>query len=262
MIMAPVSFPPCQAHSAATATPTTATTATPITGDTLNQQEANLNNKRASIHYPDDSTAAKRMSLHFGPRCRSHSESLAISSTSNNMPESSEKNDALLSSSPSSLSTTLPMSSSSSSLSSSSASLSNNDNQPDKELLKTLTSFLKDEGNTTDNYQDVNNGDSKKSNYDKEVEAEKAMLLESAGPTTGEESTENDLVVTVRDFAYPKVHPYHIGLYPPEPEYEESDYEEDDDNEAEGEEEDRTHGHARGLYDFDAENSTELSFRE
>jgi hypothetical protein len=80
------------------------------------------------------------------------------------------------------------------------------------------------------------------------------------------------VVVTVRDFAYPKSHPYHFGNYPPEPEYEESDIEEDDEEEyytedsstgagAEGGE-DRTEGYARGLYDFDAENSSELSFKE
>ncbi|KAG0380545.1 HOG (high osmolarity glycerol) pathway protein [Mortierella sp. AD032] len=86
-----------------------------------------------------------------------------------------------------------------------------------------------------------------------------------------------DLVVTVRDFAYPKSHPYHVGNYPPEPEYEESDIEEDDEecyteeamtddsSVADTEtivEDDRTEGYARGLYDFDAENSSELSFKE
>ncbi|KAF9911633.1 HOG (high osmolarity glycerol) pathway protein [Linnemannia zychae] len=84
------------------------------------------------------------------------------------------------------------------------------------------------------------------------------------------------VVVTVRDFAYPKSHPYHLGNYPPEPEYEESDIEEDDEEEyhaedssiggttggGTAEEEDRVEGYARGLYDFDAENSSELSFKE
>jgi len=89
-------------------------------------------------------------------------------------------------------------------------------------------------------------------------------------------------VITVRDFAYPKTHPYHLGQYPPEPEYEDSDVEGDeemeDENDAAAEEEEeeeeegdedqenhnggRTQGEARGLYDFDAENSSELSFRE
>ncbi|KAF9922279.1 HOG (high osmolarity glycerol) pathway protein [Linnemannia zychae] len=84
----------------------------------------------------------------------------------------------------------------------------------------------------------------------------------------------NHILVTVRDFAYPKSHPYHFGNYPPEPEYEESDIEEDEEYYPEessdmsiptapgAEDEDRTEGYARGLYDFDAENSSELSFKE
>ena len=82
-----------------------------------------------------------------------------------------------------------------------------------------------------------------------------------------------ELVITVRDYAYPKTHPYHQGQYPPEPEYEASDVDEDeemyhnhDDDDSDiarvGDEEDRTQGHARGLYDFDAENPSELSFKE
>lgn len=76
------------------------------------------------------------------------------------------------------------------------------------------------------------------------------------------------IVVTVRDFAYPTSHPFHRGDYPPEPVYEESDIEEDYDEdfdtrgEYEDEEDDRTQGQARGLYDFDAENESELSFKE
>lgn len=83
------------------------------------------------------------------------------------------------------------------------------------------------------------------------------------------------IVVTVRDFAYPKTHPYHTGNYPPEPKYEESDIEEDEEEDytevtaadssipgAADDEQDRTEGYARGLYDFDAENSSELSFKE
>ncbi|KAG0255355.1 HOG (high osmolarity glycerol) pathway protein [Linnemannia exigua] len=92
-----------------------------------------------------------------------------------------------------------------------------------------------------------------------------------------DESEMCDLVVTVRDFAYPKSHPYHLGNYPPEPEYEESDIEEDDEecytedtmtddssiaDTISTVEDDRTEGYARGLYDFDAENSSELSFKE
>ncbi|KAG0318920.1 HOG (high osmolarity glycerol) pathway protein [Podila horticola] len=85
-------------------------------------------------------------------------------------------------------------------------------------------------------------------------------------------------VVRVRDFAYPKTHPYHLGHFPPPPACEESDVEEDDESmgwytekreedhshffQDEEEPLDRTHGQARGLYDFDAETDTELSFRE
>lgn len=80
-----------------------------------------------------------------------------------------------------------------------------------------------------------------------------------------------ELVITVRDYAYPKAHPYHLGQFPPEPAFEESDIEEDDeemfdhdddDSDLVAAGEDRTEGHARGLYDFDAENTSELSFRE
>ncbi|KAI1287153.1 HOG (high osmolarity glycerol) pathway protein [Mortierella claussenii] len=97
----------------------------------------------------------------------------------------------------------------------------------------------------------------------------------------------DDFVVVVRDFAYPVSHPYHAGNYPPEPTYDDSEL--DDENEEayhlyEDEEEtrsswtgsqpgaspklpqqdldDRTYGHAQGLYDFDAENATELTFKE
>ncbi|KAF9294942.1 hypothetical protein BGZ74_011029 [Mortierella antarctica] len=99
----------------------------------------------------------------------------------------------------------------------------------------------------------------------------------TAGPIDSD-STSSDLVVRVRDFAYPKTHPYHLGHFPPAPAYEESDVEEDGEpmgwysgaREEEDhshffqaeEEPDRTHGQARGLYDFDAETDTELSFRE
>jgi len=85
-------------------------------------------------------------------------------------------------------------------------------------------------------------------------------------------------VVTVRDFAYPKSNPCHFGNYPPEPEYEESDIEDDEEYADESNSmvtdsssisaaanddgEGRTEGYARGLYDFDAENSSELSFKE
>ncbi|KAK3835292.1 MAG: hypothetical protein JOS17DRAFT_736738 [Linnemannia elongata] len=126
---------------------------------------------------------------------------------------------------------------------------------PDQDLLKTLAAFLR--GDSSPSHKKGNRpsaATTSRSNQDKD---EPEMC---------------DLVVAVRDFAYPKTHPYHTGNYPPEPEYEESDIEEDEDEEhAEetvdpsiptGDEEDKTEGYARGLYDFDAENSSELSFKE
>ncbi|KAG0327044.1 hypothetical protein BGZ99_008494 [Dissophora globulifera] len=107
-----------------------------------------------------------------------------------------------------------------------------------------------------------------------------------------------DLVVAVRDFGYPKSHPFHFGNYPPEPAHEESDISEDveDDDDDDGYDyqwddhhtdtdvvepmmydndvvEDaidydptwtriQTQGYVRALYDFEGENATELSFKE
>ncbi|KAG0023410.1 hypothetical protein BGZ82_010751 [Podila clonocystis] len=197
--------------------------------------------KRASIHYPEGSSSAKRMSLHFGPRARSHSESWAFTPTTI-VPETKEKVSLLSTSA-----TTPTPSSSSSSPSSSSPAKSetmetDGAKEQDPELMKTLASFLK-------GHQESATSDRNKHIKD-----------------TGETKEETDLVITVRDFAYPKTHPYHFGQYPPEPEYEESDIEEDEEEDEEDyeqeDDEDRTQGQARGLYDFDAENESELSFRE
>ncbi|KAG0318125.1 HOG (high osmolarity glycerol) pathway protein [Dissophora globulifera] len=219
--------------------------------------------KRASIHYPDDSTAAKRMSLHFGSRCRSLSESWAFSSASTVVPEFPEKKDG-----PSPSST--PSLSSPDIATSSSASAEEKKNTPDKDLMKTLASFLGGEGNGADRHQTAM--DCRTTTGDESSAG--TPTVGSAAPLTPSQSTfgesaDNNLVVTIRDFAYPKTHPYHIGQYPPEPAYEESDIEEDtemddydeqtpDDNG----ESDNTQGQARALYDFDAENSSELSFRD
>ncbi|KAF9379384.1 hypothetical protein BGX21_002661 [Mortierella sp. AD011] len=249
MIMAPISLPPCQTLS--------------TSGNTANM-EAYLNKKRTSVHYPDDSTVAKRVSLHFGPRCRSLSESWAFAPPSSVLPEFSGKqistplsNVMTTTISETSTPTSTSSLSSLSSHNTSSAIDNKAEEQPDQELLKTLASFLRGEGDST--------ADDSRTIKDKS--ASTTELSQSAGPTN-EESTTCDLVITVRDFAYPKTHPYHRGLYPPEPVYEESDIEEDDyvdeieDDNQEQYAEDRTQGYARGLYDFDAENSTELSFRE
>ncbi|KAF9286819.1 hypothetical protein BGZ74_001219 [Mortierella antarctica] len=191
--------------------------------------------KRASIHYPEGSSSAKRMSLHFGPRARSQSESWAFTPTTI-VPETKEKASLL------STSTTAPTPSSSSSPVKAEAMETVGTKEQDPELMKTLASFLK-------GHQESATSDRSKHIKD-----------------TGETKEETDLVITVRDFAYPKTHPYHFGQYPPEPEYEESDIEEDEEEDEEDyeqeDDEDRTQGQARGLYDFDAENESELSFRE
>ncbi|KAF9198869.1 hypothetical protein BGZ49_000194 [Haplosporangium sp. Z 27] len=112
---------------------------------------------------------------------------------------------------------------------------------PDQELLKSLAAFLNGSKSLYgDNDEDENKGQLSHSNND---------------------------MVHVRDFGYSKSNPYHYGNYPPEPVYEESEVEEeyeDEEQEVAEEEEESSEacGHARGLYDFDAENSTELSFKE
>ncbi|KAF9955370.1 hypothetical protein BGZ72_003788 [Mortierella alpina] len=129
---------------------------------------------------------------------------------------------------------------------------------PDLQLLKSLASFLKGEADDEDAASSI-----------------QGNLFSRAASPSNDAHTDNvcDLVVHVRDFAYPKSHPNHFGNYPPEPEYEESDIEEEEEesdyythNDAVSSPspkgQDRTQGPARGLYDFDAETSSELSFKE
>ncbi|KAF9935360.1 HOG (high osmolarity glycerol) pathway protein [Linnemannia zychae] len=229
--MALVSMPSC--HSA--------------TGDAVST-EGFLNKKRASIHYPDDSTAAKRLSLHFGHRCRSLSESRAFVSSETVAPESYQiKNPSDLESTSQAANTSY---------------ISGAKDEPvDKEALMSLPSSTMVENNDKsfkDRFSTASTWDDKTTD---------SGFFPSAG-SSDSESTDCDLVVAVRDFAYPKSHPYHRGDYPPEPAYEESDIEEDYEEDHateynnETENEDRTQGQARGLYDFDAENESELSFKE
>ncbi|KAG0370792.1 Rho GTPase activating protein 10 [Gamsiella multidivaricata] len=227
--MAPISLSsPCQSNATA--------------GDAANL-DGYLTKKRASIHYPDV------------------------------VPEFPEKKDGSTStcSSSSTTSTETP-SSPVVDTSRTNSSREMNQEQRDQELLNTLTSFLRGEGNAVDCHptakdcRTINDGLSAvTASVGTKTES---GLSQSAGPTN-EGSELCDLVVTIRDFAYPTAHPYHCGLYPPEPAYEESDIEEDDETEEDYDEQDqdrdsndRTQGHARGLYDFDAENSSELSFQE
>ncbi|KAG0066675.1 HOG (high osmolarity glycerol) pathway protein [Linnemannia elongata] len=240
--MALVSMPPC--HSA--------------TGDVVNT-EGLLNKKRASIHYPDDSTAAKRLSLHFGHRCRSLSESWSFTSTETVPPESQEKKMKKASN-----------------LASTSSNTGAQDEEMDEELLKTLSSFLQSQGQPTSATDSNSKGSNDRNPKDRsstvstwDDKTTDSGFFPSAGPSDSQPES-CDLVVTVRDFAYAKSHPFHRGDYPPEPVYEESDIEEDYDedfdtrgeNEDDDDEEDCTQGQARGLYDFDAENESELSFKE
>ncbi|KAF9983762.1 hypothetical protein BGZ75_004772 [Mortierella antarctica] len=140
-------------------------------------------------------------------------------------------------------------------------SLSNSKHQavPDLQLLKSLASFLKDEADDEDTASSIQGN----------------LFSRAASPSNDVDTDDaRDLVVHVRDFAYPKSHPYHFGDYPAEPEYEESDIEEEEEEESDyytrhdavlspsSPEQDKTQGHARGLYDFDAETSSELSFKE
>ncbi|KAF9912375.1 HOG (high osmolarity glycerol) pathway protein [Linnemannia zychae] len=220
--------------------------------------EGLLNKKRASIHYPEDSTSAKRLSLHFGDHCRSLSESWAFTSAETIVPESQETNKKDESKLASILS---PVTASDSVVP---------DEEMDKELLKTLSSFLQSQDESASKKNDSERSAKDRSSTtstwdDKTVDS---GFFPSAGPNEKEPEL-CDLVVSVRDFAYPTSHPYHRGDFPPEPVYEEWDAEEDydeeyetRDNEEEKDEEDRTQGQARGLYDFDAENESELSFRE
>ncbi|KAF9580264.1 hypothetical protein BGW38_003162 [Lunasporangiospora selenospora] len=264
--------------------------ATPIDVVVVPAPDESLTKKRASIHYPDDSTAAKRMSLHFGPRCRSLSESWALSpplSASAVVPTSSRLSPASAATATTTATdTTGPMQDREQQPKEIGAGESNNSKEctSDQELMKTLASFLQGEDKKMKDgelsHQDKGRKqkqtttkimDDCRTIRDAQSSWSDEMSL-SAGPDDLDDAL--DLVVTVRDFAYAKTHPYHLGQYPPEPEYEESEYEEDDEDEQEmdsttdrsgaGEEgsEERTHGQAHGLYDFDAESEGELSFRE
>ncbi|KAG0019244.1 HOG (high osmolarity glycerol) pathway protein [Podila clonocystis] len=240
--------------------------------------------KRISVHLPQDVETPRRLSLTFNSaRRRSLSESWALSSpVSTNSTGfttlllSSASSSSLMTPPPSLPSSPLsalyqatPLSSMSNDTTSTVDGISQVQEQEqeqdqDQDLLKSLASFLQKHDNQT------------------QVELPGAALTTltstSAGPIDTE-STSSDLVVRVRDFAYPKSHLYHLGHFPPAPAYEESDVEEDDEPmgwysedvreedhahffHSEEESDDRTHGQARGLYDFDAETDTELSFRE
>ncbi|KAG0199316.1 hypothetical protein BGX28_007387 [Mortierella sp. GBA30] len=233
--MAPVSLPSC-----------------PEAGDVkpLDTEVAtnSLAKKRASVHITEGSTSAKRMSLFLNNvRCRSFSESWAFLSDST-VASANGGGHAGNIRSDATIEITMDDDSQSSDL-------------PDHELLKSLVSFLNDEADDEDATSSC-----------------KGNLFSRAATPTDDNADildECDLVVCVRDFAYPKTHPFHVGHYPPEPEYEESDIEEDDyppqndyspqdeyEDQPSSSQDDRTQGHARGLYDFDAESSSELSFKE
>ncbi|KAF9132163.1 HOG (high osmolarity glycerol) pathway protein [Mortierella sp. 14UC] len=241
--MALASMPPC--HS--------------VPGDAVST-EGLLNKKRASIHYPEDSTAAKRLSLHFGHHCRSLSESGAFTSAETVVPESQETNKK----DESELASTFFSATASDSVA--------RDEEMDKDLLKTLSSFLhsQEQSASTKDRKDRSAKDRSSTTSTWDDKTVDSGFFTSAGSSENEPAL-CDLVVSVRDFAYATSHPYHRGDFPPEPVYEESDVEEDydedygtpDDDEVEDDDEEgRTQGQARGLYDFDAENESELSFRE
>ncbi|KAF9309117.1 HOG (high osmolarity glycerol) pathway protein [Podila horticola] len=239
--------------------------------------------KRVSVHIPQDVETPRRLSLTFNSaRCRSLSESWALSSpVSTNSTGftalllSSTSSSSLMTPPPSlpssplsSLYQTTPLSPMSNDDASTKGGISQEQEKEqeqvqdqDQDLLKSLASFLQKQNQT-------------------QVELPGAPSTTLASASAGPIDTNNsDLVVRVRDFAYPKTHPYHLGHFPPPPACEESDVEEDDEpmewyTEKREEEDhshffqdeeeplDRTHGQARGLYDFDAETDTELSFRE
>ncbi|KAF9350969.1 hypothetical protein BGX34_000896, partial [Mortierella sp. NVP85] len=179
--MAPVSVP-CQSH-----------TATAVAAEDAANTDAQANKKRASIHYPDDSTAAKRMSLHYGHRSRSHSESKPLPA-SEVVSETQENKDGVA---PSSSLSSAPSKSTDkvSSLggdvnncncesNASSSGTSNDkekaDEQPDQELLKTLSSFLRGEGNAADDQYKANKPS--RTSKDKNTSSAPSEPSPSAGP--------------------------------------------------------------------------------
>ncbi|KAF9975338.1 hypothetical protein BGZ73_001059 [Actinomortierella ambigua] len=270
--MAPVSLPSCNARRAP-----------------RDPEVAQANaKKRNSVHFLEDasSTLAKRISLYSGVRSRSFSESwvfmLPEIPDSGMLLSNGSTTTTTASSTSSSDSPAIPSNKKSSSLKPSRADTTpahhtptpthsfDNGNasttaEPDQALMASLASFL-ERGCPHDQALD------EPENEEMTLVSAQEDELQTAGPAVDDE--EDDLVITVRDFAYPSDHPYHFGKYPPPPVYEESDIEEEEPYEDEDEDEDsshhahaaavedRTSGQSRGLYDFDAENTSELSFRE
>ncbi|KAF9358634.1 hypothetical protein BGX26_001263 [Mortierella sp. AD094] len=252
--------------------------------------------KRASVPISEGSSSSERLPLVFDQsRRRSSSESWAFFPTSNIAPpatfsrtsslslgdddcdESSHSSGSTAASTPSP-SSPIPPSTLSSGHPNSLKDVAYKD-LPDQELLRSLAAFLN--GSSSSRYDDNDND-----GVESAGQASTSKVCSLPKTTTETHSHETcDLVITVRDFAYPKSHPYHYGNYPPEPVHEESEdnddeFEEEEEEEVEDEHqeinegaessqssssvlaEERTCGHARGLYDFDAENSTELTFKE
>ncbi|KAG0259659.1 hypothetical protein DFQ27_003943 [Actinomortierella ambigua] len=273
--MAPVSLPSCNARRSSR-------------GPEAAQANAK---KRNSVHFLEDdsSTLAKRISLYSGVRSRSFSESWVfmlpeIPDSGMLLSNGSVTTTASSSSTSSTDSSATPSNTKSSSLKPSRADTTpahhhtptpttltcdggkaSTTAEPDQVLLASLASFL--ERGCPHSLGEAENEELTPTSSPQDDQ------LQTAGPA-GDDEEETDLVITVRDFAYPSDHPYHLGKYPPPPVYEESDIEEEepfeDEDEDEDEEsssihpaaEDRTSGQSRGLYDFDAENTSELSFRE
>ncbi|KAG0345557.1 hypothetical protein BG004_003581 [Podila humilis] len=267
--------------------------------------------KRVSVHLVQGATLPRRLSMSFkSVRSRSLSESWALS------PPVSVNNDAdmpdmvwVSSLSPSSSQSLLtppsslpsspmlyqhqtelrdsPEPSSGGTDNTSAAQDVSLDDQQDQDLIKSLSAFL----HTHNNQSSTREQSGTASLVALEPTTSlSAGLIDDDGVATSDTPADFGLVTRVRDFAYQKSHPYHLGLYPPAPVHEESDIEQDDDddesigwyskgcsNDRQGEtialssspmqeEElmagDRTCGQALGLYDFDAETDTELSFRE
>ncbi|KAG0228502.1 HOG (high osmolarity glycerol) pathway protein [Actinomortierella wolfii] len=261
MIMAPVSLPSCNSRRS------------PRDPDII---QANAK-KRNSVHFLEDvsSTLSKRISLYSGVRSRSFSESWVFMLP--DIPDSGMLLSRCSTATPSTSSTDSSTAVSNKKLSSLKPSRADTTPaqctpiheketaaEPDHNLMASLASFLE-------------RGCPRDPAFDDENENQGANLAsaqkeepQTAGPVEDDEET--DLVIMVRDFAYPPDHPYHFGKYPPPPAYEESDIEEEEPYEDEYDDysssphtepvEERTSGQSRGLYDFDAENASELSFRE
>ena len=147
----------------------------------------------ACHHFNIDSTAAKRMSLPYGHRSRSHSESKPLPA-SEVVAETQEKKDGVapsssLSSAPSkstdkvsSLDSDVNNSKCESNANSSSTSNDKKkaDEQPDQELLKTLSSFLRGDGNAADDPYKVNKPS--RTSKDKNTSSAPSEPSPSAGP--------------------------------------------------------------------------------